>query len=149
MNKRTQIVKVTLARLKRSNITGRSENQKYFPAMSKSHLHNYFADKMSVFSVIIGYIFEKAKQTQPEVSGPFNSLYARLVKMRFDFLYKYHQLSFSSREVIKDESERIKVLFEHIYQFDRTVVSEILRTGIHQEELQKLNKRSSLLLSRR
>ena len=150
MKRRKQIVKVALTRLANSRIAKRNETQKCFPALSKSHLHNYFADKMAVMSVLIGYILKKAKQpdqSQTEISTLCNSLYSKLEKKRFDFLSRYHQLNFNSRELIKDESERIKLLFEQIYQFERSVVSEILNTGLA-EELQPLNN-SSLWLSER
>lgn len=149
MKKGKQVVKVAaLARLAHARRAKRNETQKCFPALSKSHLHNYFADKMAVMSILIGYILKKAKHPNPgerDALSHCNSLGSKLEKMKFEFLRKYHQLNFSSREIINDESERIKLLFEHIYQFERSVVSEILNTGILEEELQRLNKTTLLL----
>jgi len=130
MNKKKQVVKVALKRVKVGTVRKWRESHISFPTLSKSNLHNYFADKMAIFSVIIGYVYEKTKHTVPEhthVPNPFTALYNKLVKMRAGFLYKYHQLNFKTKGGETKETQNLKALYEHIYKFEENVVSEILR----------------------
>lgn len=111
--------------------------------MSKSNLHNFFADKMAAFSAIIGYILEKAKHSYSEhahVPNPFAALYNKLINMRAGFLNKYHRLNFDTREGMNIETQKVKMLYDHIYKFEENVVSEI----ITRRDLIDLNKRDHL-----
>lgn len=108
----------------------RNAGKATYPVMSKSNLHDYFADKMAAFSTIIGYIFERATQSHSrQAHGPnaFAALYNKLTNMRSGFLNKYHQLNFHAREGMLPETNKIKALYEHIYRFEENVVSEIVR----------------------
>lgn len=111
------------------------------PVHTKSHLHNYFADKMAVFSNIIGFIYHKTGDaiTGKSGSNPIAALYSRLIKMRADFLDKYHQETSKKTGLKSLQIEDLKPAFEHIQEFENKVVSEISQAGISPLELNHYN----------
>lgn len=130
--------KTTIQRVKKGTLV---------PVHTKSHLHNYFADKMAVFSNIIGFIYHKAGDAitgKSSTANPISSLYSRLIKMRADFLNEYHQEVKYKHEKKSLQIEDLKPAFEHIQEFENKVVSEISQAGISPLELSEYKNTQQL-----
>lgn len=102
--------------------------KRFLPVFTKPHLHTYFANTMSVFSAIIGVIHEKSQQ--PELADSLKLLHKKLLTIREDFLTKYHQIGHQANNGLHAGADKIKIAFEHMYQFEKHIVSELTKTGI-------------------
>lgn len=117
--------------------------KKSLPLLSKAQLHNYFADKMAIFSTIIGYISDNAQRTHyPKL---FKHLHKKLRKIQREFLIKYHELAHEKEPGMSDGKSKIRMLFEQLYRFEKTVVAELIDAGIKPQEL--MDYRAKYLLS--
>lgn len=116
---------------------------------SKSGLHNFFADRMAIFSIILGYILETGQKILPGQTGLPISLYHKLVDMRTEFLNKYHQLNFSLGRGVNIGLDSLIFFYELIYRFERRVVNEILNAGINRVDLQEYHVRNLKLISKK
>lgn len=122
-----------------------------FPASSKTGLHNYFAEKMAVFSNIIGFIVDQTQKMLPEqtqLAQSFTSLYNNLVAMRVVFLNKYHQLLIQAGKGLLVPTEKINFIYDHIHQFENQVFLEIFTAGIKKNELIEYGKKQHLQLTK-
>lgn len=113
--------------------------------LSKSNLHTYFGDKMALFSIVIEYMLNQAHLEQSHLPKPFTVLYNKLLDIRTDFLNRYHQLSAHAGNGITIHLDKIKTIFEHIYQFENQI-SEILNAGIRLEELFNHNNKNLIII---
>lgn len=123
-----------------------------FPGLSKSSLHNYFAEKMAVFSNILGLVHDQTEHVLPEqvrTVSSFKSLYHKLVAIRAAFLDKYHDLLTRSGKGLSAPEEKIVFIYDHINEFEQEVVSEIVTAGIKKEELPTSNNPHHLELTER
>ncbi len=107
------------------------------PALSESSLHNYFAEKMAAFSIIMGYLSEKS--FQPVTGKPFKRVYNKLEKRRRIFLVRYHKLSRSAGSRFKSQTDRLKAVFDLVHKFEKEVIREILVVGVRPADLVNLN----------
>jgi len=122
------------------------------PVLSKQSLHDYFADKMAAFSIIVGYIFEKLQALLPR-KGPevaaLSSLHKKLERLQSRFLLRYHHLTSKTGSQLDFSEDLLKPIFEHINRFEKKLISEVLNAGIEKDELQELNEKHLLFLSMR
>lgn len=119
------------------------------PVLSKQSLHDYFADKMAAFSIIVGYIFDRLQEVLPQ-KGQLNSLgslHKKLGKMQTRFLNRYHKLTSKTGNQPHVHIDLLKPIFEHINRFEKKVISEVINAGIRREELQEFNEKNLLVLS--
>jgi len=114
-----------------------SAEKTLLPALSESSLHNYFAEKMAAFSIIMGYLSEKS--FQPITGKPFKKVYNKLEKRRRIFLVRYHKLSRSAGSRFKSQTERLKAVFDLVHRFEKEVVREILVVGVKPADMIELN----------
>lgn len=114
-----------------------STEKTLLPALSESSLHNYFAEKMAAFSIIMGYLSEKS--FQPITGKPFKKVYTKLEKRRRVFLVRYHKLSRSAGSRFKSQTERLKAVFDLVHKFEKEVIREILVVGVKPADMLDLN----------
>lgn len=118
--------------------------------LSKQSLHDYFADKMAAFSIIVGYIFDKLQALLPH-KGPeidsLSSLHTKLERLQSRFLMRYHKLTSKTGRQLDISEDMLKPIFDHINRFEKKLIAEVLNAGIQKEELQKWNEKHLLYLS--
>lgn len=98
--------------------------------LSKAQQHNYFADRMAMFSVIIAFIYDKIQHSP--ITGQFTVLYDKLAAIRSSFLLNYHS---------HNSVERLKTGLSHIFKFEKMVISEISNFGIKPAEISDFNSK--------
>jgi|GEM_PF-1155500 len=135
-NNGKQLLKASDTYLKKAEVFGYPKRISV-SVLSKGHLHNYFADRMAMFSVIMGYIYDKIQQSH--LSDSFTVLHDKLAAMRSDFLLNYHNHTSGKR--INRSLNKVKSAFELICQFEERVILEILNFGIKPKELIDFNTR--------
>ena len=133
-----------------SPVIGRSSENISTPILTKHSLHDYFADKMAAFSIVVGYIFDKLQALLPH-RGPeiesLSSLHKKLERLQTRFLIRYHKLTSKTGSQLDISEDLLKPVFDHINRFEKKLISEVLNAGIQREELQKWNEKHLLFLS--
>ena len=131
-------------------VIGRSSENISRPILTKQSLHDYFADKMAAFSIVVGYIFDKLQALLPH-RGPeiesLSSLHKKLERLQTRFLIRYHKLTSKTGSQLDISEDLLKPVFDHINRFEKKLISEVLNAGIQREELQKWNEKHLLFLS--
>lgn len=130
MNNTKQLIKTSGIHIKKEDVFGYRSKQ-LAPVLSKAQLHNYFADRMAMLSVIMGYIYDKIQHSK--LADSFSVLYDKLSAIRADFLLSYHNHTPGRR--IGLNLNKVKTAYELIYQLEEQVISEILKFGIKPAEL--------------
>ena len=132
------------------SVITRSPESVSIPVLSKQSLHDYFAEKMAAFSIVMGYIFDKVQALLPH-NGPevdvLSSLHKKLERLQNRFLMRYHKLTSKTGDQLDINEDLLIPIFEHIKRFEKKLISEVLNAGIQKEELEEWNEKHLLFLS--
>lgn len=102
------------------------EKRKHKEKIPTGSIHNFFADKMARFSLVMVHITYKTQTSLHPAT--FEKVRQKLTTLREDFLGKYHQLSRGSGN--SSHPERVGQIYELLLRFEKEFLNEIRGAGL-------------------